>query len=208
VQSRRRSKGIWALRSFTRETKVKSRWIDWKSRKQSKGARAPRSSTDLQRTTTSSDSYPLGEPVPKISKTVKRVRAEGVLQGLAKHFARRSSYELGGKVYTREALAGVFQAHAEAVREVDAAHAAVAAAVARERELAKKVAYLTRMLKLAVDAEFGMAPRVWAEFGWEVPKKPGPKTVKAKLEGAEKARATRVARHTMGKRQKRKIRGW
>ncbi|HEV3189179.1 MAG TPA: hypothetical protein VGY54_01710 [Polyangiaceae bacterium] len=145
--------------------------------------------------------------MPRLSKTAKQARAASILQGLAKHFALRSSYELGGKVYTREALAGVFQAHADAVRAVDAAHAAVAVAVAKERALAKKVVHLTRMLKLAVDAEFGPAPRVWAEFGWEVPKKPGPKTVKAKLEGAEKVRATRAARHTMGKRQKQKIRG-
>jgi len=43
--------------------------------------------------------------------------------------------------------------------------------------------------------------------GWKLPKKPGPKTVKAKLEGAQKVLATRKARGTMGKRQKRKIRG-
>jgi hypothetical protein len=51
-------------------------------------------------------------------------------------------------------------------------------------------------------------PIVCEDFGWTMPKKPGPKTVQAKLEGARKGQETRKARHTMGKRQRKAIRGW
>ena len=145
--------------------------------------------------------------MPRVSKLTKRARATGIIAGLVKHFLG-ASYSLGGKEYTRRQLVAEFQSHLDAIDEVDATRAALAAAVAKERKLARQVAALARYVKMSAESRFGLTPTICADFGWEVPKPPGPKTVKAKLEGAKKARETRKARGTMGKRQRKKIRGW
>jgi hypothetical protein len=146
--------------------------------------------------------------MPRISKVVKSVRATRIIGGLTKHFAKRGTFAVGGNTYTLEELVGIFQSQIDAIDEVDASHAAMVAAVARERAVTLRVRELTRQLKHAVTAELGFTADGWDDFGWEVPKKPGPKTVEAKLEGARKAQATRKVRHTMGKRQRKKVRGW
>lgn len=145
--------------------------------------------------------------MPKLGKVTKRARATNIIGGLRKHFGA-PSYTLGGKVYTQSQLIKAFQSHVDSLDEVDAMRAALAAAVAKERELAKRIGALARYLKMNVEGRFGQMPTIYADFGWEMPKKPGPKTVKAKLEGMMKVRETRKARKTMGKRQRRKVKGW
>jgi hypothetical protein len=147
--------------------------------------------------------------MPRLAKVTKRSRAFRIMAGLAKHFpVGAGPHRLGGVPYDPEQLAAVFQAQIDAVAAVDAARAALTDAVARERAAARRATELTRDLKMVVRSRFGFSAARWAEFGWELPKKPGPKTVKAKLQGADKARATRKARGTMGKRQRKKVRGW
>ena len=143
-------------------------------------------------------------PMPKMSKAMRAVRAMGIIAGIEKRFGRRNILALGGRQYTPGELAAVFQSQIDAVDQVDAAHAAVVNAVAREREIARTVRNLTRLLRFWIGAEFGSDAEAWADFGLTAPKKPGPKTVEAKLAGAERARATRKMRHTMGKRQRKK----
>jgi hypothetical protein len=145
--------------------------------------------------------------MPKVSKLTKRSRATGIIAGVRKHFGG-ASYDLGGRTYTPKQLVAEFQSQIDAIDEVDATRSTLAAAIAKERALARRIAALGRYLKMAVDATFGPSPEVFADFGWDVPKRPGPKTVQAKLEGARKARETRKARGTMGKRQRKKVRGW
>jgi hypothetical protein len=146
--------------------------------------------------------------MPKIAKVTKRVQATLIIEGLTKHFTKRNTYWVGGKQYTQRQLIDLFRSQIEAIDEVDAAHAAVASAVARERAVALRIRELARQLKHTLVMDLGFSITGWADFGLELPKKPGPKTVKAKAEGARKAQATRQARHTMGKRQRKKVRGW
>ena len=145
--------------------------------------------------------------MPKIGKVTKRARATNIIAGMRKHFGA-PSYTLGGKVYTQSQLIKAFQSHIDSLDEVDAMRAALAVAIAKERALAKRIVALARYVKMAVEGRFGPMPTIYADFGWEMAKKPGPKTVKAKLEGMMKVRETRKARKTMGKRQRKKVRGW
>jgi len=145
--------------------------------------------------------------MPRVSKLTKRARATGIIAGIVKHFVEASHF-LGGKEYSRRELVAEFQSHIAAIDEVDAKRAALAAAVEKERKLGRQTAALARYVKMMASSRFGLTPTICADFGWEVPKLPGPKTVKAKLEGAARARETRKARGTMGKRQRKKIRGW
>ncbi len=77
----------------------------------------------------------------------------------------------------------------------------------KERAAAKSVDAFTRGLKLTAFHVLALPLDVLADFGWTLPKKPGPKTTAAKLSGVLKAAATRKARGTMGRRQRLKIRG-
>jgi hypothetical protein len=145
--------------------------------------------------------------MPKQSKGTKAMRAFHVIAGVKKHFPRQGALMVGGTPYTPEQLVRFFQAHIDAIDAVDAAHADVLAAITRERDVARQVRKLTHLLKYVVAVMLGEDPSTWADFGWEPPKKPGPKTLEAKVRGAERARATRKERGTMGKRQRKKTRG-
>jgi hypothetical protein len=145
--------------------------------------------------------------MPREAKATKRRGARNVLAGLAKHFEGQT-LKLGGPTFSPEQLRAVFQGQLDAIAAVDTARAGLSVAVANERKAAKEAHWFARRLKMYVLALFGSsAAEELASFGWQAPKKPGPKTVMAKLEGAVKARSTRVARRTMGKRQRKKIRG-
>jgi hypothetical protein len=114
--------------------------------------------------------------------------------GLSTHFTGREKYKVGGKRYTPRELAAVYQAHLDAIHEVTVALAAYTAAVRKERSLGRRARSLTLLLKTTVSVEFGPDPGAWAAFGWALPKKPGPKTVAAKLQGVRKREAARAAR--------------
>ena len=92
--------------------------------------------------------------MPRVSKLTKRARATGIIAGLVKHFLG-ASYSLGGKEYTRRQLVAEFQSHLDAIDEVDATRAALAAAVAKERKLARQVAALARYVKMSAESRFG-----------------------------------------------------
>jgi hypothetical protein len=145
--------------------------------------------------------------MPRVSKVRKVVGAMGVLSGVAKHLEQGPKYPLGGKAYTKDEIVAVFQAHLDAIKQVAATRAAAAAAVVKERAAAARAHEVALLLKTVVHGLFGRSAKHWVDFGWELPKKPGPKTVQSKVEGASKGRATRAARHTMGKRQRKKIKG-
>jgi hypothetical protein len=132
--------------------------------------------------------------MPRKSKLTKREGARKVIAGLATHFPAGRAIVLERKRYTRAQLTGLFQAHIDALDEIDAAHATFAAAVRRERAVARATHRLTMILQRFVGAAFGTNAAVLGDFGWEVPKKPGPKTTGAKLAGVTAGRATRKAR--------------
>ena len=76
---------------------------------------------------------------------------------------------------------------------------------------AARAAHAARMaiepgLKAWVTAHYGLDSLMADAFGYAPPKKPV-RTVASKVQAAEKNRATRKARNTMGKKQKQKIKG-
>jgi len=125
----------------------------------------------------------------------------------SKRLPRGRVHRVSGKDYSHEELVAIFQRQVDALEAIRSARAVLAVTVAKERAVARQVRPMTRKLQAHVQNEFGADAAAFGDFGWELPKKPGPKTVTAKAEGARKAKATREARHTTGKRQRLKIRG-
>jgi hypothetical protein len=129
--------------------------------------------------------------MPRISKLAKLTRARSITSGLFKHFAPRIKHRIAGNRYSQREMIAVFQSHLEAIEEVDAARARLGAAVQKERALGRRADALSMELKAFIENRFGANVVVLADFGWRPPKKPGPKTVAAKLAGVKKREAKR-----------------
>jgi hypothetical protein len=132
--------------------------------------------------------------MPRIAKVTKLANARNLIAGVSRHFTKRGSYRVAGESHSTKELVALLRSHVAAIGEVDAARIRLSVAVRAERTLAKRVARINKLLKLRVENEFGFRADVWADFGWRLPKPPGPKTVAGKLAGARKRQAAREAR--------------
>ncbi len=140
-------------------------------------------------------------------KTKKRQANESVIAGIEKRLLGHPTLRVGGETFTPAELIALFQSHTDLLNEIDATHAKLRDTVSRERRLAPRIRRLVRNLRAWVVSLYGLDAKAFGDFGWALPRKPGPKKVAAKVAAADKGRATRAARHTMGKRQKAKIKG-
>jgi hypothetical protein len=131
--------------------------------------------------------------MPRATKVDKHMQAKSLLRGLGKHFPKEGKHKVGGKPRSRGELVALVQAHLDAMHEVDVARAAFRASVAKERALAKRVKAATGPIRDYVRNAFGPDLAVLADFGLKIAKKPGPKTVAAKLAGVQKRQAARDA---------------
>jgi hypothetical protein len=132
--------------------------------------------------------------MPKTSQVTRIARALSIIAGLEKEFPPSKILKVGGKVHSRKELVALFQTQVAALERIRAARAELGTAVAQERAVARRTTKLTLALKSTIAMELGMTRATFTEFGWEFPKKRGPKTIAGKVAGAEKARATRLAR--------------
>ncbi len=142
---------------------------------------------------------------PKVSRTRRLASLAQAKAGLVKHFAGQTLV-LDNKVITAEQLAARFDTLATGYARADAAKAAwlqqLQQASASIRELTLVVTALERYTK----GRLGPRSPQLTDFGF-APERAPYKPVKTRLAAVTKSKATRVARNTMGKRQKRKIRG-
>jgi hypothetical protein len=135
-----------------------------------------------------------GKPLPSNfmpvqSRIEKLVTAQDVIHGLKKRLEPGATHLVGGKRFTTEQLIARYEAQLAALEAVRQAWIAWQMALDAERKLRKPTIGLTLDLKNFVSVHFGLG--AYGDFGWKAPKKPGPKTVKAKLAGVEKRRKNR-----------------
>ncbi len=135
-----------------------------------------------------------------------KTRNAGVAAGIDLHIV--APIMIGGEVFTPLQLKAVFAAHSAALDAADALRKQwtdqlVVAATAGARTSATH-----RYLRSYIVGVFGDgAHTILNDFGMNAPKPRGPQTVKMKAEAVDKRAATRVARHTMGKKQKKAVIG-
>jgi len=142
--------------------------------------------------------------MPKISKSTKFARARSLIAGVTKHLSTQKTFLLRGEVQSAEALVALFQSQIDALNKITAAHVALRVAVGEEQAIATRALPIEASLKVMMGTRFGWTSATYRDFGWAPPKKTGPKTAAAKVAGAEKARATRIARGTMGPKQRKR----
>jgi len=133
-------------------------------------------------------------------------RDRQAIVGIKLHYATLPNIVLGGVTYVLNDLLRILQDPIDLVSPTSAAKAAYHAAVAAEKSAVAKANAVYQELRTRVLSDFKAQPQTLADFGMTLTNKqvPDAQTV---AEAVQKRDATRKARHTMGKRQKAKIKG-
>ena len=140
------------------------------------------------------------------SKADRSDRNRKALAGIRKHYASVPTMVLYGISYARTDIEKAFQGAIDAADATSAATALFHKTVDAERTANASADAVFGGLKTFVTLQFKTLPDVMADFGFTPPSRQVP-DVATKAAAAEKRLATRVARHTMGTRQKAKVTG-
>lgn len=128
------------------------------------------------------------------------------MEAVDAYFGQSPSIELAGKKMTPAELKAVFKANQDARLTVDETRAKLKGDILVARKASARRHEIRLALRKYILATFGPgAAEMLSAFHFSMPKKTGPKTVEAKKSAVAKAKATRAARHTMGKKQKKAI---
>jgi hypothetical protein len=129
-----------------------------------------------------------------------------VIQAVGQYLGSIVSMMFLGQAYTPGDLKAVFQAEIDGLIAVEAKRAAYRAQVLLTKASSAKARELRKALRSYILSTYGAtAAEVLTAFGISIPTQRAPKTVATKAEALQKAKATRQARHTMGKKQKAQI---
>ena len=130
------------------------------------------------------------------------------LTGARKPFPNGSqTLQIGGVTSTVTGLTAILQSFVDNRDAVEASKAATKAKIETERVQSPSQLALIRAFQTVVRGAFGNAADVLADFGLAPPKVRVTKTAEQKAVTAAKIAATRKARGTMGKNQKKAIKG-
>jgi hypothetical protein len=129
-----------------------------------------------------------------------------MIAGVDKHYVNVPSLGLGGASYTPAELKSIFQGEIDAEQALEDARAKVRQLMGSTRMTRAKARALRKLVRAYVLTTAGSdAAQMLADFGIK-PTASKPK-VETKAQAVVKAQATRKARHTMGKNQKKSVKG-
>ena len=140
-------------------------------------------------------------------KSDEATLAEKLAAGTQKHLSTIGQLILESGTYTPAQVEAELQAFAKLRAAVDAAKAAVKAALADEKSKGPAMRVFYMAFIAYVRAAFGNSPDVLADFGLAPKKARKPLTAAEQAAAAAKRKSTREARGTMGKRKKSAIHG-
>ena len=130
---------------------------------------------------------------------------ESVVTALSK-LVPDASLPFAGKPVASKDLQTQLQAHVAAMKSVDDARARFSQLVAIEESQRAVIGPVLSGIRTYAAAQYGEKSPEFASFGFK-PRRIPERTVASKAAAVEKRLATRVARHTMGKRQRAAIHG-
>jgi hypothetical protein len=141
------------------------------------------------------------------TKELVKVLAERLTAGAKKHFASSSSLRFGGGTFTPAQVEAILQTIVDLRTAVDTAKANTRARIAAEQAQMPPLRTQMDAFVAFVRATFGSAPDVLADFGLEPRKARTPLTTEQLAARIAKSEATRAARHTMGRRARKDVKG-
>jgi hypothetical protein len=142
-----------------------------------------------------------------LTKQTKVQRDRDAIAGIEKHFARSEKLLLDGVRYASADLVEILDERIALSEAVVAAKAAWQEAMRKERENAAKTERVVASLRKALHVMFGKDVESLVDFGVTPHKERRPLSAEEKVAVVAKILSTRAARHTMGKRQRLKIKG-
>ncbi len=140
------------------------------------------------------------------NQAAERTRLLSLIAGLQKHFSNASSLAFGGQTLSPQALIALLQSLIDAGDAAAAAKVSARDAVKAERAKALVVRPTVRAFVKFVYATFAEAQDL-ADFGLAPHKPQARLPLSTKVEAKAKSKATRQARHTMGSKQRREVKG-
>jgi hypothetical protein len=140
------------------------------------------------------------------NRTTQQVSVQKLIDGLNKHSQTIPSLVIGGTSLTTAAIIAILQTRLETATAAQSTRATWQNAVKADKDERVKARGFLLALRQALLVAFGGSIDALADFGL-TPRKPRVVTPEKKAAAAAKARATRTARHTMGKNQKAAIKG-
>jgi hypothetical protein len=129
-----------------------------------------------------------------------------VIAGIKANLTGGGAIILGGQKYQPADLVKIFQAQLDAMDAVTALEAKLASARVTRGKAARRTAPVLRVLEEYLRGVLGGTNPGLMEYGF-VPDAPRKVSVRTKAEAAAKARATRIARNTMGPKERLKVKG-
>jgi hypothetical protein len=135
-------------------------------------------------------------------------REQLTLSAIDKYFGSVTQVTLLGTNYTPAALKALIQSDIDAVNLVGTTKAAWSSAVANARVTRATASSVLSALKSVLVQKYGPDDTaVFSDFGDAPPKTAKQPTPAVKAVAVDKRTATRAARHTLGKKEKAKIKG-
>jgi hypothetical protein len=151
---------------------------------------------------------PNGEEVMSTNNTpslvLQQTADQKLADGLAKHEQSIPSFLVAGQSVKTEDIITILQARSASARAAEATRAAWRTAVKAARDERAKSNALVSKVKQELHLMFDGSINTLADFGL-TPRKAHVVTPETKVKAAAKAKATRVARHTVGKKQRQAI---
>jgi hypothetical protein len=141
-----------------------------------------------------------------LSKVDRVSNDRRLIAGIQKHLGKAGTLFLNGKKYTSAQLVSLLQARIDATEAVPPAEGAWMKVVKAERDQLAATKPIVDAARTVLLAMFGSSVDILSDFGLAPLTRTEPTPAK-KVEAARKAKATRAARHTQGKKQKLKIKG-
>ena len=130
------------------------------------------------------------------------------IAGANKHFPNGSQeLQVGGATFTVTRLTALLQSFVDTREAVEASKAATKAKAQAEQVQAPSQLAVIRAFETVIRGTFGNSADVLADFGLAPPKARVTRTAEEKAVSAAKSAATRAARGTMGKNQKKAVKG-
>ena len=142
-----------------------------------------------------------------LNRTERQDADQKLIDGLNTHASTLPSLTIGGTSYTTAAVVAVLQARIAAANAVIPARASWQGTVQADRDERTKTKTFVSGLRQALLVAFAGSIETLADFGLKPRKARTPRTPEQKAAATAKAKATRAARHTMGSKQKAKVKG-
>jgi hypothetical protein len=129
-----------------------------------------------------------------------------LIAGIKKHFGK-APLVFDGEKHSAAEIIKVLQGRIDTGIALIAGHAALRTSVNADRAKAAETSQYVARVRQAILLTFGGVADVLADFGLVPPRERRALTAAERLSAVEKVKATRAARHTMGKRQRETIKG-